>query len=397
MAAPLIRTLIAVDPAIDQKVLSAALDDPGIEIVGVLEGHGEMALRRDEKVDAILVACNGHAEVALAYVAEAAREHPKWPVVVLATGETQGLVREAFDAGADDILVMRTGGETAAETFFALQKAVARRSGAQAHEPGDSPLICVLGPKGGAGKTLTSANLACALADAGHSVVAVDLDLQFGDLGLALGVTPEKTIYELATSGGTLDAEKLEAFLTPHASGLRVLVAPVRPDHAAAVTTDFLRELYPVLHKVADYVVVDTPPGFTPEVLATIDAASSLVMVGMLDAPSMKNAKLGLETLSLMGVPREKVRFVLNRADSNVGISHADAVSIIGRGPDALIPSSRDVVRSVNLGEPIVLSQKRSEAAKSFRALADLFVDAPAPARSPAKPASGGRRLLRRS
>ena len=73
-------------------------------------------------------------------------------------------------------------------------------------------------------------------------------------------------------------------------------------------------------------------------------------MVGMLDAPSLKNTKLGLETLELMGYPRENVRVVLNRADANVGISHADVLGLIGRPPDALVPSQRDIVRSVNRG-----------------------------------------------
>jgi pilus assembly protein CpaE len=120
-------------------------------------------------------------------------------------------------------------------------------------------------------------------------------------------------------------------------------------------------------------VIVDTPPGFTPEVIATIDSATSICMVGMLDAPSLKNTRLGLETLALMGVPSEKIKIVLNRAHTNVGISHADVLSVLGRAPDLLVPSSRDIVRSVNRGEPIVSSAKRSDAGKAFRALADLY------------------------
>ena len=92
------------------------------------------------------------------------------------------------------------------------------------------------------------------------------------------------------------------------------------------MTPDFLRELYPVLRTAFDFIVVDTPPGFTPEVIATIDSATAICMVGMLDAPSLKNTRLGLETLGLMGVPSDKVKIVLNRADTNVGISHADVV-----------------------------------------------------------------------
>ncbi len=141
-------------------------------------------------------------------------------------------------------------------------------------------MITVLGPKGGAGKTLVSCNLGVALAEAGHRVVLLDLDLQFGDVGLALGVPPGKTIYELVMSGGSLDAEKLSAYLATHESGLRVLLAPSRPDQASAVSVGFLRELFDVLRASADFVIVDTPPGFTPEVIAAIDAATTCASWG---------------------------------------------------------------------------------------------------------------------
>src|SRR5206468_4013843 len=83
--------------------------------------------------------------------------------------------------------------------LFALQKAIARKAGgAAATGVAQSPMICVLGPKGGTGKTLTACNLAVGLASAGNRVALVDLDLQFGDVGLALGLAPDQTIYDLA-------------------------------------------------------------------------------------------------------------------------------------------------------------------------------------------------------
>jgi pilus assembly protein CpaE len=395
MSAAPIKTLVAVDGGIDQRALEAVLGDPGIEVVDVLEAHGELTDRtNDVQVDAMLVACNGHADVALAYVAEAVRERPSWPIVVITTSSATALVREVLTAGADDILTLTDTDQAGADTFFALQKAVTRRSGAPADAKATGQLICVLGPKGGTGKTLTSANLGSALAQTGHSTVVVDLDLQFGDLGLSLGCAPDRTIFDLATSGGTLDVDKLDAYLVTRPSGLRTLMAPMRPDQASGVTPDFLRELYPVLRSAFDYTIVDTPPGFTPEVIATIDSATSICLVGMLDAPSLKNTRLGLETLGLMGVPSEKIKILLNRAGTSVGITHADVVSVLGRAPDILVPSSRDIVRSVNKGEPIVMATKRSEAAKAFRALADFYVPKPVAANGKAQ-VNGKRRFGR--
>jgi pilus assembly protein CpaE len=386
-----VKILVAVGGEAGSKLIETALSDPGIEVVGVIEELGELALRDGLNAQALLITANGHSDSVVDFLREAARERPDLPVVVASGGSANGLVREVFELGADDLVMLSDSPAPGADTFFALQKAVARRSGGASERKGGS-LITVLGPKGGTGKTLTAANLGCALALEGQRTVVVDLDLQFGDLGLALGLDPERTSFDLATSGGMLDADKVDAYLADHVSGLRALIAPVRPDQAASVTTDFLRNLYPILTHRYDYVVVDTPPGFTPEVIMTIDSSSAVTMVGMLDAPSLKNTKLGLETLELMRYPRDRVRIVLNRADANVGISHADVLALLGRPPDALVPSQRDIVRSVNRGEPIVLSAKRSEPAKVFRALASLYIAEHEPA--PDVPRQGRRRLI---
>ena len=131
--------------------------------------------------------------------------------------------------------------------------------------------------------------------------MVVDLDLQFGDVGLALGLARSRRSTTSPSSGGSLDADKLESFLAEHPSGARALLAPLRPDHAAAVTIAFLREVFALLRARYDFVIVDTPPAFTPEVIAAVDSSSHLCIVGMLDALSLKNTKIGLETLARMG------------------------------------------------------------------------------------------------
>jgi len=90
-----------------------------------------------------------------------------------------------------------------------------------------------------------STNLAVELARRDQRVVLVDLDLQFGDIGLALGLVPERTVYELAKAGRPYDHDKIDRHLMRHPSGVKVLVGPTRPDHASAVTVDFLREGWP--------------------------------------------------------------------------------------------------------------------------------------------------------
>ena len=282
-----------------------------------------------------MVACPDSSDRALFLVDGAVKQRPERPVVVVCDGSPNGFVQRVFEAGADDLLTLP---QTQEDVLFALRKAVARRQGASAATGvALSPMICVLGPKGGTGKTLTSCNLAVSLAQSGHKVAVVDLDLQFGDVGLALGLAPERTLYELAKSGGSLDDEKLDGYLATHPSGARALIAPTRPDHAGIVTTEFLREVYAALRTSHEYVIVDTPPGFTPEVIASIDSSSHVCMVGMLDSLSLKNTKLGLETLELMGYDDERMRLVLNRADGRKDAVLADMIGVDLIVEDALI------------------------------------------------------------
>ena len=391
-----IRTLVALDEGVDRELVQASLPTGSdIHLVGMVDGlEDSWNTLQETPTDLLVVACGGYSDRALFLIDGAVKQRPERPVVVLGHDSPAGFVRRVFESGADDIVMLPTSPEA---VQFAFEKAVARKQGAAiATGAALSPMICVLGPKGGAGKTLVSANLAVSLANAGHKVAVVDLDLQFGDVGLALGLHPDKTIYDLAKSGGSLDTDKMEGYLAQHESGARVLLAPTRPDHAGVITTEFLRDVYAVLRVSHDYVIVDTPPGFTPEVIAATDSSSHICMVGVLDALSLKNTKLGLETLDLMGYDEDRITLVLNRADSRVGITPDDVRMVMGRKPDVLVPSDRDIPRAVNEGVPIVLLKTRSEAARAFRMLADGYLHFGSANGSSNGKKNGRPRLLRR-
>jgi pilus assembly protein CpaE len=370
-----IRAVIALDPGVDRQMVQSVLpQDAGIEFVGALDVYeNSHEMLEETNADIVLVACEDGAEQVPPFIAGAIRQRSNRPVVVLVTGTPNGFVRKVFEAGADDIVSVN-GPSAAYDVKFAVDKAVARKSGAAVTAGGGKgSLITVLGPKGGIGKTVTACNLAVALAEAGESVALVDLNLQFGDVGLAMGQTPTRTMFDLARSGGSMDAGKLSAYLLAHPTGVQTLLAPTRPEQAQAVNVEVLRGVYAVLRTMFDHVVLDTPPMFTTEVVSAIDLSSDLCMVGMLDALSLKTTKLGLEALDRMGTDRSSVRLVLNRADSRVGITPADVAAILGCQPDVLVPSHREIAMSTTNGMPIVAASGRSEAAKAFKALAASY------------------------
>jgi pilus assembly protein CpaE len=376
-------------------------DDAGIDVVEVFntfELNPDAILRLD--ADLMLVACREGSPEAVELLHTWRTVRRGTPIVVMSHGSDEAFVQEAFASGADDFLVLHPGPyipeQVGRDVEFAIRKAVTRNRSASDRSAQAGTLICVLGSKGGVGKTVAATNLGAALATRGKRTALVDLDLQFGDVALALGLAPETTLFDLAVSGGSLDSDKLDDFMLRHPSGLRVLAAPARPDQAVSVTAQMMTTVYQLLREEYDFIVVDTPPAFTSEVIATVDVATWICVVAMFDALSLKNTRLGLDTLQLMGHPPEQVRIVLNRAGTNVGISDADAVQILGRRPDVLVPSDREIPVSINDGVPLTLSGSRSAAAQAINSLADMFVEDPAGAVAPAGSGRTRRGLFRR-
>ena len=400
------RFLVLLEPGLEGGPIRAALPPAApVHTADLADGIARPSQLLDESMpDLVLVGCSGHSELALGLIRDLVTRRAGCPVVVLYEGNPNGFMDPAFEAGADDLITLPL---SAHQLAFSLEKVLVRRRGPA---QGDAaPLIAILGPKGGTGKTLTACNLAVALAGRRARPVVVDLDLQFGDVGLALGIRPTRTIYDLAVSGGTLDAEKIDGYLVEDGSGARVLMAPVRPDQAAAVGIPFLRKVFEVLRASYDFVIVDTPPAFTPEVIAAIDAASHLCIVGMLDALSLKDTKIGLETLAQMGYELDAIRLVLNRADTSVGIAQHEVEQLLGKAPDVLVPSDRAIPRAITDGRAIVETDPKSGPARAFVGLAEYYLAearaarvaaaaeaASATATEPSAPAERRRTLLRR-
>jgi pilus assembly protein CpaE len=300
-------------------------------------------------------------------LATARDSKPDMALVVALPGPANGSIAEAITAGAHEIVILPA---ERASIGGAVHKALARLStappaaGRTAHH---APTIVVLGPKGGAGKTTVTTNLAVHFAAEGRRVLVIDVDLQFGDVGLMLGISPDRTIHDLVTAPGRLDGEKLRGFLGQSEDGVHALLAPLRPDQGDAVTRDAFEEILQVAVGEFDVVLVDTPPAFTAATIIAVDHADRVLMVGTLDLPGLKNLKVGMETLELMGVPRDRLTVVMNRADSKVGLSDGDVRDVLHGPPDAAIPSDRAVPRAVNSARPIIAGDPKAAPAKALR------------------------------
>jgi pilus assembly protein CpaE len=305
------------------------------------------------------------------------REATDAPVIVLVgEGAKNAGLDAALDGDVADVLLLPQPPET---ILFAIMKASrAPRSGSHGNR---AKIITVLSPKGGTGKTVIATNLAAAFAAEGARTLLLDLDLQFGDAAIMLGLEPDKTIYDLVTAPGELDSEKLAGYTTRHACGLDVLPAPLRPEDAELVTEAKLARLLEVARESYDVIIVDTSPFFHGPMLATLDRTDELLLLTSLDVPTIKNVRLSLQTLELLSFPNDRIKVVLNRANSKVGMQRKEVESALEMVVSYEVPSDRAVPLAVNRGNPAVLADGKTDFSRSVRELAKSLVTAQAAAK----------------
>jgi pilus assembly protein CpaE len=236
-------------------------------------------------------------------------------------------------------------------------------------------IITVFSAKGGVGKTTLSTNISTYLAETGSKVLLVDLDLSFGDVAISLQLIPTKSVFDAVGMSGHLDEQGLQSLVTTHAaSSLDVVCAPNDPSDADRIPVNVVTEILKVARQHYDYVIVDTPPSFTEHVLAACDISSALVLIATLDIPAVKNLRVAIDTLDMLGSPKDTRIIVLNRADAKVGLRPDDVVAAI-KTPIAInIPNSMTVPASVNRGIPIVQDDPKGPVSMAIRELSDVHI-----------------------
>lgn len=326
---------------------------------------------------------------ALAEIEKFTRARPEVSAVLVAAELSTGLLQQALRSGVRDVLGFPVEAQTLLESVS--------RVGATAVIPGGPSVagpppergrvITVSSTKGGSGKSVVATNLAVALAQRStRPVVIVDADLQFGDVAVLLRLASGHTVVDAVSAMDRLDAHLLQSLMTRHdKSNLYVLPAPIEPSFAERVSGDHMVRIVELLREFCAYVIVDTAAQFNDVVLALIEHSDDVILVAGMDIPNIKNIKLGLQTLKLLSVPESKLHLLLNRANSKVKLDVSEVEKTLGMTTEALIPSDILVPQTVNKGVPAVLDAPRSDVAKAFERLADLFssVGADAPIGKP--------------
>jgi pilus assembly protein CpaE len=389
-----IRVLIVDDiPETRENLRKLLYFEGDIEVVGAV-GSGEegIAFAKEFQPDIVLMDINMPGVDGISASEAIAREAPAAQVVMMSVQSEADYLRRSMLAGARDFLTKPFSGDELVSTIRRVyEMGESRRrampamqamasgpaAGAAASTRPEGKIIAVFSPKGGTGCTVVAANLAIAMRQAGQaSVVLVDGSLQFGDTAVMLDLQPVLSIYDLVSQIDELDVSMVETVLTAHSSGIKVLLAPPRPEMADYVTAKNVEVVLEQLKRQFDYVLVDTWTSLHDTVLTALDLADLVILVTTPDIPSLRNVRLFFEVTEQLGYPPEKIALVVNKSDRRRSrIRPKDIEESIKHPVTAELPFDDYVALSVNQGVPFVQSDGARAISQAIVHLADKLIE----------------------
>ncbi len=386
-----IRVMIVDDVSETRENVRKLLQfEADVDVVGVARtGKEAIQLSQDLNPDVILMDINMPDMDGISATEAIRAKQPAVQVVILSVQGDQNYMRRAMLAGARDFLtkppmgdelisaIRRAGAMAQTERSKSVQVQVAPIAGNTgtilAYGAPKGKIVTVYSPKGGTGCTTLAVNLALTLNNEDTRVALVDGNLQFGDVAVFINEQGKNTIIDLAPRAEELDPEIVEEVMLKHAaSGLHVLAAPSRPEHAERVSSNQFAKVLEYLRQMYAYVIVDTASFLTDSTLSAIDVSDLIVLVTTQDIPSIENCRLFLDLLQTLGIERERILFVMNRYDKRINITPDRVTENLKQEVVSIVPlDEQTVTKAVNRGVPFVLDSKNQPAARGVFSLAE--------------------------
>lgn len=230
------------------------------------------------------------------------------------------------------------------------------------------------GGKGGTGKTTVAIGVAAQLAKAGKRVMLLDLDLEFGDVSMALDIDKKNSIVDLVQDRGGITIENINSFAFEHSTGISVLCAPKSSELAEFVTAKHVEKIIDIMRPYYEYIIIDLPAAFNDTTVTALENCEEIFLVYNNEMLSLNNAKVCFCILDQLH-QREKIRFIINRYEKGL-VKPDDFEEMFQAKMFAVIPADyAAVTASINKGVAVTASGLKSAAAKGIADAANKIIE----------------------
>jgi pilus assembly protein CpaE len=376
-----IRVVSVCDPGATQQQITEALNtQKEFTLVDIISTK-EMLVKqlRSLEPDILLVDSQLEGESTLDIIDDLALQFPNASLVAILPTNDPLTAQQVMLAGARAFLITPFSQINLMSTLRRVSELEGRRQQTKTYIPSASPeatrplrSVTIYSPRGGTGVTSIAANTAIALAEeTGKKVLLFEGKVFFGHLEVILNLRVQNSISDLIPHANNMDEGLVRDVVTPHPSGIHVLLAPSNVQIAQGIRAEDIYNVYMGVSRYYDYIVVDAGGPLNDISVTLMDAADRVLLVTTPDLAALHDTSRFLQLSRSLAYPAEKILMVLNKAGIEGGIKLRDIESVLHNQVYHQIPSDpANVLRSINRGIPYLVNYPRSQASKSVQQLA---------------------------
>ena len=347
-----------------------------ISVVGEA-GNGEEAIEvvKEVRPDVVLMDINMPGMDGIKATEEITNHFPGTAIIIISIQGEQEYLKKAMMAGAREYLIKPFSGDDVASTIRQVAKVKRSYSfghgigAAEVEKKSQAKVVALFSGKGGTGKSLAATNLSIVLGRS-SKVALVDLDMQFGDITLMLGLNSKRNLEHLSEEE-IIDWDVLQGYLLHHLSGIQVMPGLGSVEHNEKIERNLIEKLVNCLKEHFDYLILDLTTGFNETNLFALECADVIVQMVTPDLLSLKAAISSQRLLEAIG-SGHKVLTLENFAGRDGAFKRQMVEKTLEQTVVASIPyDEKTVLTAVNKGVPPTLVRSSNTFNQAFEKMAE--------------------------
>ena len=365
-----VRIMLAAISADDRKHISGLLPDESLRIVSTFRPDADgLKKASTQPADVLLIGTRGVPNAEFDFAERIYTIRSDVTILLLAPALSPEQIRRAMESGIARVIDMGSGESAIRDQILtAANRDIHRRNSTQKIASYDSKILAVYSPKGGVGKTTFAVNLACALSAANKKVALIDLNLQFGNVGIFLDIAKGDTIADMIEER-SLELSTIKSYLIRHPSGVMVMLSCSSPEYAELIRPEHIETILSSLRTEFDYILLDMGSVLNDCSVSALETADTIFVVVNEDIATLNDSKRSMKLLEALNL-QDKIQIVVNK-DGISTIKVKDVANLLEATPTLVIPNDpKSAMMALNRGIPMLTCASGSKATKAIAAFA---------------------------